>query len=93
MRDVRDGDLFAVISGASRARSIYPAAIPLAVASSQTRRAARDAIEELWPGDGTAIGAWLSLAAELFSTPVTAAVVGPYADVDDLPDELREVNR
>jgi predicted Zn-dependent peptidase len=34
-----------------------------------------------------------TLAAELFSTPVTAAVVGPYADVDDLPDELREVNR
>jgi predicted Zn-dependent peptidase len=32
-----------------------------------------------------------TLAAELFSTPVTAAVVGPYADVDDLPDELREV--
>ena len=31
------------------------------------------------------------LAAELFSTPVTAAVVGPYADADDLPDELREV--
>ncbi|WP_312030027.1 pitrilysin family protein [Actinomycetospora sp. TBRC 11914] len=32
-----------------------------------------------------------TLAAELFSTPVTAAVVGPYADADDLPDELREV--
>jgi predicted Zn-dependent peptidase len=34
-----------------------------------------------------------TLAADLFSTPVTAAVVGPYADVDDLPDELREVAR
>ena len=33
------------------------------------------------------------LAAELFDTPVTAAVVGPYADADDLPDELREVAR
>jgi len=31
------------------------------------------------------------LAADLFDTPVTAAVVGPYADADDLPDELREV--
>jgi predicted Zn-dependent peptidase len=31
------------------------------------------------------------LAADLFSTPVTAAVVGPYADADDLPGELREV--
>jgi predicted Zn-dependent peptidase len=31
------------------------------------------------------------LAEELFSAPVTAAVVGPYADADDLPDELREV--
>jgi predicted Zn-dependent peptidase len=34
-----------------------------------------------------------TLAADLFATPVTAAVVGPYADVDDLPDELREVAR
>jgi hypothetical protein len=65
---IRDGVLFAVISGATQARSIYPNAIPLAVASSQTRKAARDAIEELWPGDGTSIGRWLSLADELFST-------------------------
>jgi predicted Zn-dependent peptidase len=33
------------------------------------------------------------LAADLFSAPVTAAVVGPYAGVADLPDELREVAR
>ncbi len=65
---IRDGVLFAVISGATRAQSIYPTAVPLAVASSQTRKDARDAIEELWPSDGTAIGTWLSLAAELFST-------------------------
>ncbi|MEJ2867883.1 pitrilysin family protein [Actinomycetospora sp. OC33-EN08] len=32
-----------------------------------------------------------SLAAELLDAPVTAAVVGPYADADDLPDEVREV--
>ncbi|GLZ55744.1 pitrilysin family protein [Actinomycetospora sp. NBRC 106378] len=32
-----------------------------------------------------------AVASELFTTPVTAAVVGPYADVDDLPDEVREV--
>jgi predicted Zn-dependent peptidase len=31
------------------------------------------------------------LATDLFSAPVTGAVVGPYADADDLPDELREV--
>ncbi len=34
-----------------------------------------------------------TMAADLFATPVTAAVVGPYADLDDLPDELREVSR
>jgi hypothetical protein len=65
---IRDDVLFAVISGATQARSIYPNAIPLAVASRQTRKAAKDAIEELWPADGTSIGRWLSLADELFST-------------------------
>jgi hypothetical protein len=65
---IRDGVGFAVISGATNARSIYPAAVPLAVASDETRLAAKHAIDDLWPGDGTAIGRWLTLADELFST-------------------------
>jgi predicted Zn-dependent peptidase len=32
-----------------------------------------------------------ALASDLFSRPLTAAVVGPYADVDQLPDELAEL--
>ena len=31
-----------------------------------------------------------TLAGSLLSAPLTAAVVGPYADADELPDELRE---
>ena len=31
------------------------------------------------------------LARELFSRPLTAAVVGPYADVDRLPDQIAEL--
>jgi len=30
------------------------------------------------------------LAATLLSMPLTGAVVGPYDDADELPDELRE---
>ena len=66
---IRDGVLFRRHQRRDpRPDGSYPNAVPLAVASSQTRKDARGAIEDLWPGDGTAIGTWLSLAAELFST-------------------------
>jgi predicted Zn-dependent peptidase len=37
---------------------------------------------------GEQVGA---LARELLRQPITAAVVGPYADADDLPDEIAEL--
>ncbi|MEA2266144.1 MAG: hypothetical protein QOE27_1727 [Solirubrobacteraceae bacterium] len=65
---IRDGVAFGVISGSSDARVAYPPDGGLAVASQATRAAAYLAVRQLRADGGTAMGAWLRRAAELFGS-------------------------
>jgi hypothetical protein len=65
---IRDGVMFAVISGSSDARVVYPHDGALAVAAPATRSAARLAVSRLRVDGGTAMGAWLRRAGELFGS-------------------------
>jgi hypothetical protein len=62
-----DGVHFAIIAGVSTAQQLYPGPGELAVSSPQTRADAIRNIDRLQPSGGTAIGAWLKLAAQLFA--------------------------
>lgn len=64
---LRDGVWFAVIRGAESAEVAYPQLGGLVQASPDTKRAAVKAIGSLQPVGGTAIGRWLTVAAELVS--------------------------
>lgn len=61
-----DGVRFAVVQGTDRARMIYPAEDGLVPASERTRAEARAAVEHLAAVGGTAMGAWLAKARDLF---------------------------
>ena len=65
---IRDGVVFAVIAGTHLATPIYPPDGSLAVAGPQTREQAKRAVAGLQPSGGTAIGQWLRLAYQLFSS-------------------------
>lgn len=69
---LRDGVLFAVISGDDNAQLAYPpparGATTLAVASRTTREEAKRVAKQFRPGGGTAMGTWLALARDLFRT-------------------------
>jgi hypothetical protein len=62
---IRDGVAFAVVAGTQGATIVYPPE-GLAVASDMTRRQAKDRVERLKAGGGTAIGSWLAEARTLF---------------------------
>ncbi|MCM4075997.1 vWA domain-containing protein [Paractinoplanes hotanensis] len=62
-----DGVHFALIAGVGTAQQLFPAPGQLAVASAQTRSEATWAIDRLHASGGTAMGAWLLLAAQLFA--------------------------
>jgi hypothetical protein len=64
---IRDGVHFGVVAGTDTAREIYPGNGELATASDTTRKAAKNAVNGLKAGGGTAIGQWLSCATDLFS--------------------------
>lgn len=63
---IDDGVHFAIIAGVSTAQQLYPAPGQLAVASAPTRADAVRSIDRLQASGGTAMGAWLMLAAHLF---------------------------
>lgn len=63
-----EGVAFAVIAGNHRSQMVYPSEERLAPATEETRGAARSAIGRLQAEGGTAIGAWLDLARELFDS-------------------------
>ncbi|NMO53526.1 VWA domain-containing protein [Actinoplanes sp. TBRC 11911] len=63
---IDDGVHFAIIAGVSTAQQLYPAPGELAVASAQTRADAIRSIDRLQASGGTAMGAWLLLASQLF---------------------------
>jgi hypothetical protein len=64
---IDDGVRFAIIAGVGTAQQLFPGPGRLAVASPETRAEALVAIDRLQAGGGTAIGAWLNLAAQLFA--------------------------
>lgn len=64
---IDDGVHFAIIAGVSTAQQLYPAPGQLAVASAQTRDEASRSIDRLAASGGTAMGAWLKLAGQLFA--------------------------
>ena len=65
---IRDGVAFGVIAGRETAQPLYPRRGGLVPASERTREEAKQEVAKLSSGGGTAIGAWLRLAAELFAT-------------------------
>jgi hypothetical protein len=78
---LRDGTWFAIVSGTSFARLVYPAPSSrgdsgctpsLARVSRITRTAAKEAVNKLKPNGGTAISSWLTLARQLFEASPSA---------------------
>jgi len=64
---IDDGVRFAIIAGVSTAQQLFPAPGQLAVATDETRAQAVGAIDKLQANGGTAMGAWLKLAGQLFA--------------------------
>lgn len=62
---VPDGFSFAIVQGTEQAAMVYPRQQRLAVATPDTRAAARQAVRSLVPAGGTAMGRWLALARDL----------------------------
>src|SRR5215470_1215963 len=65
---IRDGVAFALITGTHEAAAFFPEDGSLAVAGPRTRELAKKAVARLRPGGGTAIGAWLRLAHQMFAS-------------------------
>jgi len=64
---IEDGVRFGIIAGSHEATTAYARRDELAVADSTTRKEAKRALHRLRPGGGTAIGAWLRRAADMFT--------------------------
>src|ERR1700722_1051519 len=69
---IRDGVAFAVIAGTNDARPVFPTGGSLVAATEQTRDDAKKAVARLRPGGGAAIGKWLRLAHQMFTTDEAA---------------------
>src|ERR1700744_1499765 len=65
---IRDGTSFAIVAGTSTAWPVYPADGSMAVAGERTRAEAKAALRQLRASGGTAIGQWLRLARQIFSS-------------------------
>jgi hypothetical protein len=72
---IREGVSFAVIAGTKLAHQVYPSAQgQLAPATAATRAEAKQAVAALQAQGGTAIGAWLALANQLFASVPGSAI-------------------
>ncbi len=89
---IREGVWFAVIAGTKLAHQVYPAHGTLAPASPFTREEAKRAVAGLQAQGGTAIGAWLALANQLFATvPASinhAILLTDGKDESEMPADL-----
>jgi hypothetical protein len=92
---IRDGVMFSVIAGNDTARTVYPPAGALALASPETREQAKLAVARLKATGGTAIGSWLALANDLFATAPEAIrhaiLLTDGQDEHETPEQLEEV--
>jgi von Willebrand factor type A C-terminal domain/von Willebrand factor type A domain len=65
---IRDGVLFAVLSGTERATTIFPVwGAGLVEADANSRATAREAVRRMQVGGGTAMSTWLQAAHDLFT--------------------------
>lgn len=89
---IDDGVLFAVVTGTSHATQFYPRPSGMAEASPRTRAEARREIRKLSASGGTAIGRWLTKAAELLAEHPErirhAILLTDGADESETPEEL-----
>src|SRR6201996_3320999 len=89
---IRDGTLFAIVAGTSTSWPVYPTDGSMAVADERTRAAAKAALRGLRANGGTAIGQWLRLAHQIFSTspaPLRHAILlTDGKNQHETPDEL-----
>ena len=89
---IRDGTSFAVIAGTSTAWPVSPADGSMAVAGERTRAEAKAALRQLRANGGTAIGQWLRLAHQVFSSsPATlrhAILLTDGKNQHETPEEL-----
>jgi hypothetical protein len=92
---IRDGVMFGVIAGTETAAQVYPQAGTLVPSTSSTRAQARNAVAGLKAAGGTAIGSWLELANELFSTSPAvirhAILLTDGEDEHETPEDLERV--
>jgi hypothetical protein len=65
---IADGVAFAVIAGTEVARPVFPRDGRLAIADPATRETAKSSVARLSPSGGTAMGTWLQLARQMFSS-------------------------
>ncbi|GAA2888153.1 VWA domain-containing protein [Streptosporangium fragile] len=65
---LRDEAFFAIVAGTHEATMVYPAQPRLAVATPESRAAAKAAVLRLADYGGTAMSTWLSRAREIFAT-------------------------
>ena len=89
---IRDGTLFAIVAGTSIAWPVYPTDGSMAVAGERTRAEATAALRQLRANGGTAIGQWLRLAHQIFSSaPATlrhAILLTDGKNQHETPDKL-----
>ena len=65
---IHDGTSFAVVAGTSTSWPVYPLDGSMALADNRTRSEAKAALRQLRASGGTAIGQWLRLAHQIFSS-------------------------
>ena len=89
---IHDGTSFAVVAGTSTSWPVYPSNGSMAVADSRTRSEAKAALRQLRASGGTAIGQWLRLAQQIFSSsPATlrhAILLTDGKNQHETPEEL-----
>jgi von Willebrand factor type A C-terminal domain/von Willebrand factor type A domain len=92
---IREGVWFAVIAGTKLAHQVYPSQGGMAPASASTREEAKRAVAGLQAQGGTAIGAWLALANQLFATRPAAInhaiLLTDGKDESESPAELERI--
>ena len=92
---IREGVWFAVIAGTKLAHQVYPSQGSMAPASASTREEAKRAVAGLQAQGGTAIGAWLALANQLFATRPAAInhaiLLTDGKDESESPAELERI--
>jgi hypothetical protein len=90
---ITDDTYFAVIAGNHLARLVYPYQSGMVLASEQSRTDAKEAVRHLQTQGGTAIGAWLQAAVELFGSVQAAQrhaiLLTDGRDESESPEALR----